>query len=171
MNLITNRYAQATPTAVTSSGLAISVPVYLNLTEDQNKQMLNAFRELVRKQRIDMGYDDSPKSIGSLMVETKTTPPQTPAEEALGMSVESLRYAIFGKGGTAERLILKLSDLTGVQVVSREEIETVQRLWLDEFYTSTNDRSRTTTTPTSNKGTKRGTKTRVSGSTAKSTAS
>lgn len=153
MELIKNRYQQVTPTAVTTNGCAISVPIYLNMTADQSKAMLNAFRNLVAKQRLEMGWDDSPKSVGELSVQTQTTPPITPAEQEIGMNESSLRYAIFNRGGTPERLVLKLSELTGVYVTCRKEIEEIQKLWLDQFYND--ERSKATTTRKRSNTTKR----------------
>ncbi len=140
MELITNRYNQVTPTGITPTGLSISTPIYINLTTEQGKQLLNALRNVVAKQRIEMGYDNSPKSVGQLSVETKTTPPLTPAEEELGMTEESLRYALFARQGTPERLVLKLCSITGVYFTTRQEIEEVFGLWLDNFF-NTNDKS------------------------------
>ena len=155
MELIKNRYQQLTPTAVSANGCAISCPVYLNCTDDQNKALLNGFRNLVAKQRREMGWDDTPKSLGQLSVETKTKPPITPCEEELGLTEESLRYALFNRGGSPERLILKLSALTGVYVTSRSEIEEVQKKWLDNFYDTPEKSAATTTRKTSKTGTKR----------------
>ena len=145
MNLITNRYNQKAPTAITKNGLSISTPIYLGLTSDQAKQMLNAFRSIVADQRRECGYVDTPRSVGQLSVETRTTPPSTPAEDELGMSEESLRFALFGRNGTPERLVLKLCRITGVHLATRTELEQVFSLWLDEWY-PTDEQS--TTQPT-----------------------
>ena len=134
MNLITNRYNQKAPTAIAKNGLSISTPIYLGLTSDQAKQMLNAFRSIVADQRRECGYVDTPRSVGQLSVETRTTPPSTPAEDELGMSEESLRFALFGRNGTPERLVLKLCRITGVHLATRTELEQVFSLWLDEWY-------------------------------------
>ena len=145
MNLITNRYKQKAPTAVTKKGLYISTPIYLGLTNDPAKQMLNAFRSIVADQRRECGYVDTPRSVGQLSVETRTTPPTTPAEDELGMSEESLRFALFGRNGTPERLVLKLCRITGVHLATRTELEQVFSLCLDEWY-PTDEQS--TTQPT-----------------------
>ena len=96
--------------------------------------MLNAFRSIVAEQRRERGYVDTSRSVGQLSVDTKTTPPTTPAEDELGMSEESLRFALFGRNGTPERLILKLCRITGVHLTTRTELEQVFSLWLDEWY-------------------------------------
>ena len=153
MELIINRYNQTTPTAIASSGVSISTPVYIKLTSDQSKQYLNAFRKVVAKERSELGYDDTPKTVGQLAVETKTTPPLTPSEQELGMTEDSIRYALFSRQGTPERLILKLSKITGVYVTTRQEIEQVFSLWLDEWY-PTDEQSKAKTTSQTSKKTK-----------------
>lgn len=136
MNLIQNRYQQLTPTAITSDGVGISCPVYINLTTDQSKGLLNAFRNVVAEQRIQMGFNPKPvsSSLGELSVETSVLPPQSQAEVELGMSVESLRYALFNKGGIAERIVLKLQELTGLVYVTSDQVSEVQQLWLSHIF-------------------------------------
>ena len=134
IELLTNRYKQTTPTHITANGCSISTPIYLSPTNDQSKELLNAFREVVRQQRLEMGYRDTPIDHGSIQVQTATTPPQTPAEEALGMNEETLRYALFQRTGIAERLIIKLCEITGVELVSRKQIEDNVKMWLDHLY-------------------------------------
>lgn len=163
--LFTNRYGQTSPSSTTNNGLVISTPFYLNLTTDQTKQLLNAFREVVRKQRIELGYTEEPRSVGQLSVETKTQPPTTKAEEELGMNEEALRYALFSRQGTPERLILKLSDITGVYFTTRQEIESVFSAWLDHLY-PTDEKRNATTVSTGVQTTKKRTSTRRAKSTA-----
>lgn len=136
MNLIQNRYHQQTPTCITPDGVGISCPVYINLTTDQSKALLNAFRNVVAQQRIEMGYNPKPlsSSLGELSVETAVLPPQSQAELELGMSEESLRYALFNKGGIAERIVLKLQELTGVIFVTSAQVAEVQSLWLSHIF-------------------------------------
>ncbi len=146
MNLVTNRYNQITPTAITSDGVGVSCPVYLNLTADQSKALLNAFRDVVARQRIEMGFKDTPtnSTLGELAVETTVTPPQTTAENELGMSVEALRYALFSKGGVAERLILKLQELTNLTFVTSSQVAEVQALWLSHIFSYENNGTKKT---------------------------
>lgn len=136
MNLIQNRYHQYTPTAITSDGVGISCPVYINLTNDQSKALLNEFRNVVARQRIEMGFNPKPvgSSLGELAVETAVLPPQSQAEVDLGMSEESLRYALFNKGGIAERIVLKLQEITGLTFVTSAQVAEVQSLWLSHIF-------------------------------------
>ena len=129
--LLTNRYNQQTPTHIQSNGCSVSTPIYFTPTSDQNKQLLNAFRDVVKKQRIEMGTNIEPQSRFGLEVVTQQTPPLTPAEIEIGMNEETLRYALFGRKGTPERLILKLQQVTGVELVTRETIEATLSAWLD----------------------------------------
>ena len=134
IELLTNRYKQTTPTHITANGCSVSTPIYISPTNDQSKELLNAFREVVRQQRLEMGYRDTPIDHGSIQVQTASTPPQTPAELALGMNEQTLRYALFQRTGIAERLIVKLQELTGVELVSRKAIEENIKMWLDYLY-------------------------------------
>lgn len=128
-----NRYGIATPTSFTNSGLAISCPIYLTLTTEQSKALLNGFREIKRQQLNDLGYNDTRTSDG-LTVVTASEPPQTPIERDCGFTEDALRQIIFGRQGISERTVLKLQQLTGVQVVSKDEIKQAQDLWLDNVY-------------------------------------
>lgn len=157
MNLIQNRYHQQTPTCITSDGVGISCPVYINLTTDQSKALLNAFRNVVAQQRIEMGYNPKPlsSSLGELSVETAVLPPQSQAELELGMSEESLRYALFNKGGIAERIVLKLQEITGLTFVSSAQVAEVQSLWLSHIFNYENKGTqKTSKTSQSNKSSK-----------------
>lgn len=116
--LLKNRYQQQTPTHIQPNGCSISTPIYFTPTTDQNKALLNGFRDLVHVQRQELGIQDDHSTL-------------TPAEVELGMSEESLRYALFGRRGTPERLLIKLQQLTGIKLVSRQAIEQTFNAWLD----------------------------------------
>jgi len=133
MNLQTNRYNTMVPTAINTLGTAISVPFYIQPTTDQKKALLNAFRVEKQKQLLDMGFDNT-RSEGRIAVVDNTRPPQTQIEADLGMTEENLRLTLFNRQGLQERLVLKLQELTGVEVFSREEVEATFKLWLDHLY-------------------------------------
>ena len=44
-------------------------------------------------------------------------------EQELGMNEENLRHALFARNGIPERLALKLQAVTGVELVTKEQIE------------------------------------------------
>ena len=133
--LTTNRYGVVTPTAIQENGCAISVPFYISPTSDQSKQLLNAFRGIKQKQLIELGYETTQHNgFSGITVETATKPPQTPIEQELGMDEEALRYVLFGRQGIQERLLIKLMRLTGVYLITREQVEETYKQWLDNLY-------------------------------------
>lgn len=138
--LITNRYQQKSPTHIQANGCSISTPIYLTPTTDQSKALLNGFRAVVSEQRKEMGFDNT-RSDGTISVVTTVKPPLTPAEEALGMNEESLRYALFQRKGIPDRLIIKLQQITGIELVSREAIIGTIETWLDHL--ELNEKKRT----------------------------
>ena len=132
-SLLTNRYNQVTPTLVTDNGTAISVPLYLNPSSDKKKELLNAFRSIKTKQLIEAGYN-APRESNSVVVIDQTQPSLSPIEQDMGMNEDALRSVLFGRQGISERIILKLSHLTGIPVLTREDVELAQQLWLDEHF-------------------------------------
>jgi hypothetical protein len=146
--LVTNRYNQTTPTSLQDNGCAISTPFYINPTTDQTKQLLNAFRSVKQKELLDAGFNNDPVvTPGGIVVETARTLPLAPIEQELGMNEESLRHVLFARQGIPERLVLKLQRLTGVYLVTREQIEDTYKQWLDYLYQDSNSDAKTTTTP------------------------
>ena len=130
--LVINRYNQPTPTHIQPNGCSVSTPIYVCPTTDQNKALLNAFRDVVRKQRREMGFDNTNQSIG-VTVTTATVPPMTQAETDLGMTEDTLRYALFQRRGTPERLIVKLQQITGVELITRAALQQTFDAWLDSL--------------------------------------
>ena len=139
-----NRCGTATPTSFTNSGLAISCPIYLTLTTEQSKALLNGFREVKRQQLNELGYNDT-RTTDTLTVVTAGDIPQTTIERDCGFTEDALRQIIFGRQGIAERTVLKLQQLTGVQVVSKDEIKQAQELWLDNVYVDDTQKVKRTT--------------------------
>ena len=128
-----NRSNQTVPTLTLESGLSISTPCYLQLTNQQKKELLNAWRTLNTKQRLELGYDDT-TDLGSIRVTTAQTPPQTELERATGCDEETLRMMLFSRQGIAERLIIKVMLLVGIELFTRQDIEETHKLWLDHLY-------------------------------------
>ena len=150
MTLQTNRYGQVSPTAVLPNGVAVSVPFYISPTTDQLKQLLNAFRFIRDKQLVEMGHTTTRVGNGSISIETFVKPPITPIEQQLGCDEENLRHALFTRNGIQERLLLKLQRLTGIELVSREQVEETYQMWLDNLYAYTYSADATQDTPTDN---------------------
>ena len=107
--LTVNRYGKVSPTAIQTNGAAVSVPIYIAPTKEQNKAMLNAVRDIARE--------------GDNAV-----------EEQLGVNEENLRTLLFGRHGIPERLLVKLQEITGVEVVTRKQIEETYSDWVDYLF-------------------------------------
>ena len=107
--LIKNRYHQLKPTTLQPNGVSVSTPIYIGLTTEQNKMLLNGFRRALEAR----GKD---------------------AEEELGMNEENLRHALFGRNGVPERLVLKLQKLTGIELITKEQINDAFQAWSDYIF-------------------------------------
>ena len=105
MELMVNRYGETTPTAIQSNGVAISTPIYIQLTKEQNKTILNAIRTAITRD-------------GDAVV------------SELGVSEANLRHLLFARNGLPERLLLKLQELTGLEMVSKKQIEDTYQSWI-----------------------------------------
>ena len=134
LQLQVSRYNVVTPGAINEQGTLISCPVYISPSMDRRKELLNAFRTVKTKQLLEMGYSNQPRQEGRISVHTAVTPPQAPIEVEMGVNEESLRMMLFAKQGLNEKFLLKLQALTGVEVVTREEIETTTQLWINHCY-------------------------------------
>ena len=109
MELQINRYGETTPTAIQSNGVAISTPIYIQLTKEQNKTILNAIRSAISRD-------------GEAI------------ESELGVSEANLRHLLFARNGLPERLLLKLQEVTGLEIVSKQQIEDTYQSWITHLY-------------------------------------
>ena len=134
MTLQTNRYHQVVPTHITENGTAIATPFYVTPTTDTKKALLNAFRTIKTKQLLEMGYSSEPRQEGSIQIHTAVTPPQAPIEVELGVTEENLRLLIFNRQGLHEQLVVKLQNLTGVQVFTQEEARRTFDAWVQHLF-------------------------------------
>ena len=73
-------------------------PIYIPLTKEQNKTILNAIRSAISRD-------------GAAV------------ESELGVSEANLRHLLFARNGLLERLRLKLLEVTGLEIVSKQQIE------------------------------------------------
>ena len=149
-----NRYGKVTPSSTQTNGVCISTVVYIALTNDTAKLLLNSFRTVRSQQLAEMGYNDLHTTQGGLIVATNDVPPQTPIEKEMGMDEQALRMVLFQRSGIAESLILKLQNLTGVEVVTRQQIEETFSQWIDHQYSTDEHKGTKTTTTRTTKTTK-----------------
>lgn len=161
--LITNRYNQITPTRILANGCSVSVPIYFSPTTDQSKELLNKFRDAVRAERLKKGWNDGPvTSPGGVAVQTAQKAPMTDVENELGMTEDTLRYALFGRQGIPERLFFKLCALTNTELVKRDEITETYDEWLGHLLQDKNENKRTKRTAKTSKTTDKSTATSAS---------
>ena len=121
--LTTNRYGQVSPTLIQETGVGISCPFYISLTPDQKKSLLNTFRQIKTEQLVNSSESKPSQE-----------PLGTPIEQALGMNEEILRYTLFSRQDLPERLLIRLQKLTGVILISRNEVEETYKQWLDYLF-------------------------------------
>ena len=136
MALTISRYGEVSPTEIHSSGIAVSTPIYITLTSDQRKALLNRFRQIKQEQLAATNSpvnDPGEASKHSYDIDAQATG-LTPVEDLLGMSEEHLRYALFSRNGIPERLVVKLQRITGLELVNRREIEATVIGWLDYLF-------------------------------------
>ena len=107
--LTKNRYHQLKPTSLQPNGVSVSTPIYIGLTTEQNKMLLNGFRRALQARGKDV-------------------------EEELGMNEENLRHALFGRNGVPERLVLKLQRLTGIELITKKQINEAFQAWSDYIF-------------------------------------
>lgn len=113
------------------SGVRVSIPVYIDLTSSQRKQILNAIREVaaVRTSAVN--------SHTGLTVETSTDS-QGDVEAYLGISIDVLRSVLFGRGGLEAGLLLRLQEVSGLEFITQKEFAAAfkARLEVVKNYTS-----------------------------------
>jgi hypothetical protein len=138
MGLTVNRYGVVSPTAIQSTGIAVSTPIYISLPVEQRKQVLNQIRTLKAKQLMELGWSEKDQEGGYKWSDDKSfqAPPLSPVEEELGCTEEHLRSVLFGRNGIPERLLVKIQRLTGIRLIERKQIESTYRDWLDHLFDS-----------------------------------
>ena len=138
MALTISRYGEVSPTEIHSSGIAVSTPIYITLTSDQRKALLNRFRQIKQEQLattnclVDDPGEASKRSDGTDAQATGLTL----VEDLLGVPEEHLRYGLFSRNGMPERLVVSLQRITGLELVNRREIEATVIGWLDYLFES-----------------------------------
>ena len=98
-------------------GVRISCPLYIELTNIQRKNLLNAARSVATA-----AQETAPKTQSGIVVSTSTGG-LNKLESYIGCSFEILRSQLFQRGSLSADLILKLQIATGYEVVSVKEIE------------------------------------------------
>jgi hypothetical protein len=103
---------------VSASGIRVSCPLYVDLPNNLRKQLLNG----VRSKASEVIIDDTPQpqSISGIQVSNSASL-QPAIETYLGMAIDNLRNVLFQRGGLEASLVLKLEQVTGIEVLSPKD--------------------------------------------------
>ena len=101
---------------MTVDGVRISTPVYIDLSTNQRKALLNGVREAVQAQP----FVSTPDTYSGISVETASNV-QSDVETYLGVSLDVLRNVIFTRGGIECGLLLRLQAVTGINYVTDKD--------------------------------------------------
>lgn len=101
----------------TDSGVRISCPVYIDLNNNQRKELLNACRTVAHSSETVAVPSKSGISVAT------TVGGLNKLESYLGCSLDILRGTLFQRGGLSADLVLKIQLATGVEIVPTKELE------------------------------------------------
>ena len=94
------------------------MPVYIDITTNQRKELLNGVREAMTASPT----QSTPTSLSGIRVETVNgTAPDI--ESYLGMTVDILRNVLFQRGGIEAGLLLRLQEVSGVTFVTDKDFQ------------------------------------------------
>lgn len=110
---------------VTEQGVRISLPCYIDVPFTKRKEVLNKLRELSSNR-----YRSQPHTMSGITVETFANS-HVDIEAYLGMTIDVLRTVIFQRGGMEVSLILRLQEVTGIELVSPKDFTTAFKLRQD----------------------------------------
>lgn len=111
----------------TESGIRISTPIYIDLTNVQRKELLNAIRTRCSEQ---VEVETGGKTLsGNRTVSYSAAQPAI--EAFIGMTLEVLRSVIFARGGIEGGLLFRLQSAAGIQMVSEKELAAAIKSKLD----------------------------------------
>lgn len=109
-----NRSANDT---ITGNGVRISIPVYIDPPTTMRKEILN----VLRTKATEPIATSNPNTMSGIQVVSYSTR-QPEIEAYLGLSLDNLRNTLFSRGGLEVSLILKLQNVTGLDIVSDKEL-------------------------------------------------
>ena len=108
----------ATNDTYCSNGARISLPIYVDISQQDRKLMLNGIRTAIYEQQ----PTTTPNSVTGLQV-VNATNGQHEVEAFIGMSLDVLRTVLFSRGGMPLDLVLRLQSVSGMEVISEKDIK------------------------------------------------
>ena len=102
---------------VTKSGVRISAPLYVNISQETRKEWLNKLRRLASSTTV---REVTSASGISTEISTNT---DAGIESYLGLTLDTLRSTVlYQRGVIAIDMVLKLQSVTGIEAVSEKDI-------------------------------------------------
>ena len=111
-----NRAANDT---ITGNGVRISIPVYIDPPVTVRKEILN----VLRSKATEPIATSNPDTMSGIQVVSYSTR-QPEIEAYLGQTLDNLRNVLFSRGGLEISLVLKLQNVTGIDIVTDKELTT-----------------------------------------------
>ena len=103
---------------VSASGIRVSCPLYVDLPNTLRKQLLNGVR--AKAAEVFVEETTQPQTISGIQV-TNSATLQPLIESYLGMAIDNLRNVLVQRGGLEASLVLKLEQITGIEVLSQKD--------------------------------------------------
>lgn len=101
---------------MTVDGVRISTPVYVDLSTNQRKELLNGVRSAIQSS----SSVSTPDTASGIRVQTANAT-TSDVESYLGISMDVLRTVIFQRGGIECGLLLRLQEVTGIEFVTDKD--------------------------------------------------
>ena len=101
---------------VTSEGVRICSPLYIDLSTADRKSLLNAVRTLCNERTV----VTTPATQSGIKVESNTS--ENEITSFLGLDLNNLRNALFQRGGLSADLVFKLQAITSLTFVTEKDI-------------------------------------------------
>lgn len=105
------------------NGTRICLPCYIDPSISLRKEILNA----VRTKASELIEVEQPNSMSGISVMSSSSR-QPQIEQYLGMSIDILRNVLFQRGGLEASLVLKLQNITGLQIVTDKDFTAAFKL-------------------------------------------
>ena len=119
---------------VCTNGVRLCTPIYIDPSTSIRKQLLNGVRQLASQP----AKVDIPATQSGIQVVNPCSR-QTEIESYIGMSLDVLRGVIFARGGIEAGLLLRLQEVTGVELVSDKDFTAAFKARQDVIKNYTSD--------------------------------
>lgn len=102
---------------INANGVRICAPCYIDAPTSLRKEILN----VIRAKASEPIEHTTPNTLSGISVTSYSTL-QPQIEAYIGQTIDNLRNILFSRGGLEISLLLKLQNVTGVEVISDKDI-------------------------------------------------